>query len=201
MEIDSIDAEQKRQPQKRKKSEDIYEPVSDRGPDILHDERSELIASPDIPPAVYFGPRLTLANRTCWYMGFFLIALGAVGFAAPVVWEFHFGYIHNMINLLAGVVTMWMGLTKKGPTAKRFSICLGTAYLLFGVSGFIFGTHIITSGAVESRYFMTWVPGSAEFGRWDHYLHALCGAILLAGGVMSRTKRTLNEAEAKRSLT
>ncbi|MBC7371867.1 MAG: hypothetical protein H7326_09890 [Bdellovibrionaceae bacterium] len=201
MEIESIDSGLKRQPQKRKKSDDIFEPIRNEHDIPYYDDdkdgRSELISSPDGEPAAYFGPRMTIANRTCWYMGFALIAIAVVGFAAPVIWEFHFGYIHNLINLVAGVATLWVGLTRVGPVARSFSLCMGTAYLLFGILGFVFGMNVIVNGAVEARYYMTWVPGSAEFGRWDHYLHALCGAILLAGGILSRQRISLRSGVLK----
>jgi hypothetical protein len=187
MEIDTIDRDIERQPQKRKKSESIYDPIEPIEPDEQH-YRSELISSPDMDPGVYFAERVSAANRACWYVGFFLLSVGVVGFVAPNVWEFHFGYGHNLINLFAGVLTMWIGITRKGPTAKSFALWAGALFMLWGVSGFIFGQHLIVDGAVQSRYFMTWSEGSLEFGRWDHYLHAIVGLALFMTGAVSKSK-------------
>ncbi|RYZ84167.1 MAG: hypothetical protein EOP06_18570, partial [Proteobacteria bacterium] len=147
MEIDSIDNEVRRQPQKRKKSDDIYSPIANNED---KDSRSEMITTPDGEPAAYFAPRSTIANRTCWYMGFALVAIAVVGFAAPNIWEFHFGFAHNVMNLLAGIATFGVGITRKGPTAKIFATALGSAYLLLGIAGFIFGMNVIANGALEA---------------------------------------------------
>lgn len=197
MEIDSIDTERSRQPQKRKKSEEIYQPIDPNSlvhdPDRdVRDDRSQLISSPDIPPAVYFSERMTLANKTCWYTGFFLIAVGVVGFASASastqVWEFHFNTLHNFINLFAGILTLWAGLTRKGAVARRFALWMGAAFFLFGAAGFVFGVHPIVNGAIEARYVMAWSE-TTFFGRWDHYLHLIVGAILFVGGSFSKVRR------------
>jgi hypothetical protein len=181
------DREIRRQPDKRKNS-----------PEDVRDDRSQLIVTPDIPPAIYFRERMSVANQTCWYMGFFLVAIGVVGFVVPDLWEFHLSFAHNMVNAVAGILTLWVGLTRKAPTAKRFAFWFGMAYFLFGASGYFFGQSLFIDGAERARYYMVLIPDKFELGRWDHYLHAAVGLVLMAGGFISRadwhTRRKVRHA-------
>jgi hypothetical protein len=188
-----FETEMNRQPEKRKKSPDIFSPLPPvaQPPEEERDDRSELISSPDIPPSMYFAQRLSVANQACWYVGFFLMAVGVVGFVVPNLWDFRFSYSHNLLNLFAGVLTLWVGLVKKGPVAKRFCIWFGALYFLFGAAGYFMGDLLIVNGAVQERYVWTLIPESFVLGRWDHYLHAAVGAILMLAGVLSKSKRVM----------
>jgi hypothetical protein len=115
-----------------------------------------------------------MANRVATILGIGFLLVGIVGFLAPDILGMHLTLAHNIVHLVTGAVSLWLGLKGSASAAKTFCLVFGLVYLLLGVAGFV-------AGKGEEKM-LELLPGQLMFGRMDHIVHILLGAIYAIGG-------------------
>lgn len=120
-----------------------------------------------------------MANRIATILGIGFLLVGVAGFVAPTLLGAHLSTVHNIIHLVTGAVSLWLGLKGSPGAAKTFCLVFGAVYLLLGIAGF-------AAGDGDMRMLRV-IPGQLELGTMDHIIHVLLGAIYLIGGLMTRT--------------
>jgi hypothetical protein len=120
-----------------------------------------------------------MANRIATILGVLFLLVGVCGFVMPGLLGAHLTLAHNVIHLVTGAVSLWIGLKGTPASAKTFCLVFGAVYLLLGIVGFVLGT-----GADKM---LELIPGQLMFGKMDHIIHLLLGAIFLVGGLATKT--------------
>jgi hypothetical protein len=115
-----------------------------------------------------------MANRVATILGVVFLLVGILGFVMPNLLGAHLSLAHNIIHLVSGAISLWLGLKGTSAGAKNFCIVFGAVYLLLGIAGFALGT-----GADR---LLTLLPGQLMFGTMDHIIHVVFGLIYLIGG-------------------
>ena len=128
-----------------------------------------------------------MANRIATILGIGFLLVGVLGFLMPAVLGMHLSAAHNVVHLVTGAVSLWLGLKGTVSAAKTFCIVFGAVYLLLGVAGFVAGADAAPGvpGPHDARL-LKLIPGTLEFGTMDHAVHILLGAVYLLGGLMTR---------------
>ena len=119
-----------------------------------------------------------MAKTIATILGAAFILVGLLGFAAPTVLGMHLSTAHNIIHLLSGAVSLYLGLAGSLSAARMFCFIFGAVYLLLGLVGFLVGDG--------TDRMLTLIPNSLMFGTMDHIVHILLGAIYIIGGLMTR---------------
>ena len=119
-----------------------------------------------------------MANRVATILGVGFLLVGIIGFIAPNILGMHLTLAHNLVHLVTGAVSLWLGLKGTVSAARTFCIVFGAVYLLLGIVGFVAG-----DGADKMLHL---IPGQLMFGTPDHAVHILLGAIYLIGGFATR---------------
>lgn len=122
-----------------------------------------------------------MANRVATILGVVFLLVGILGFVMPNLLGAHLSLAHNIIHLVSGAISLWLGLKGTPAAAKNFCIVFGAVYLLLGIAGFVLGT-----GADRM---LTVIPGQLELGTMDHIIHVALGVVYLAGGFMTAPVR------------
>jgi hypothetical protein len=120
-----------------------------------------------------------MANRIATILGIVFLLVGIAGFAMPGLLGAHLSLAHNVIHLVSGAISLWLGLKGTVQAAKTFCIVFGAVYLLLGVAGFV-------AGKGDMRM-LNVIPGQLELGTVDHVIHVLFGALYLVGGLTTKT--------------
>ncbi|HVE73436.1 MAG TPA: DUF4383 domain-containing protein [Thermoanaerobaculia bacterium] len=120
-----------------------------------------------------------MANRVATILGIGFLLVGIIGFIAPAILGMHLTLAHNIVHLVTGAVSLWLGLKGTPGAAKTFCLVFGAVYLLLGIAGFV-------AGSGPDRM-LELLPGQLMFGTMDHIVHVLLGAIYLIGGLSTRT--------------
>ena len=129
-----------------------------------------------------------MANRVATLLGIGFLLIGLIGFVMPSVLGMHLSMTHNVIHLVSGAASLYLGLKGSPSAAKTFCVTFGAVYLLLGVAGFVAGGDAAPTvpGPHDARLLKV-IPGAFEVGTADHIVHILLGAIYLIGGFMTRT--------------
>lgn len=122
-----------------------------------------------------------MANRVATILGVVFLLVGVLGFILPHALGAHLSLAHNIIHLVSGAVSLWLGLKGTPAAAKNFCITFGAVYLLLGLVGFFLGAGAERLLAV--------IPGQLELGTVDHVIHVVFGIVYLIGGFMTATAR------------
>ena len=125
-----------------------------------------------------------MANRIATILGIVFLLVGVAGFVMPGVLGMHLSLAHNIIHLVSGAISLYLGLKGTPQAAKTFCIVFGAVYLLLGIAGFV-------PGSGEGRM-LTVLPGQLELGTVDHVIHVIFGALFLIGGFATKTLATRN---------
>ena len=124
-----------------------------------------------------------MAKTIATILGIVFILVGLIGFAAPGLLGAHLSTAHNIVHLVSGAISLYLGLM--GSLSAVDERCcrpmpgfiFGAVYLLLGVAGFALGT-----GADRM---LDVIPGSLMLGTMDHIIHIALGAIFLIGAFMT----------------
>jgi hypothetical protein len=119
-----------------------------------------------------------MANRVATILGVLFLLIGVLGFILPHAMGAHLSQYHNIIHLVSGAVSLWLGLKGSSAAARNFCISFGSVYLLLGLVGFFRGEGADRILAV--------IPGRLELGTVDHVIHVLFGAAYLIAGFMTK---------------
>ena len=122
-----------------------------------------------------------MANRVATILGVVFLLVGLLGFVMPHALGAHLSLLHNIIHLVSGAISLWLGLKGTPSAARNFCIAFGAVYLLLGVAGFVLGTGADRMFAV--------IPGQLELGTVDHVIHVALGVVYLIGGFMTSPVR------------
>src|SRR5215212_6061538 len=104
-----------------------------------------------------------MAKTIAMIMGVVFILVGLVGFVSHNFLGTHLSTAHNLIHLISGAVSLYLGLRGTLSAARLFCFVFGAVYLLLGVVGFLLG------GGTERLFAL--IPGTLEFGTMDHIVH------------------------------
>ena len=128
-----------------------------------------------------------MSNRVATILGIGFLLVGILGLAVPSALGMHLSAAHNVVHLVTGAVSLWLGLKGSPSAAKTFCVAFGAVYLLLGVAGFVAGGDGAPGvpGPHDARL-LKLIPGTLEFGTVDHVVHILLGAIYLIGGLLTR---------------
>ena len=122
-----------------------------------------------------------MAKTIATLLGVVLLLVGLIGFAMPTLLGAHLGPAHNVIHLVSGAVSLYLGLKGTLSGAKTFGLVFGAVYLLLGVAGFAFGTS-----ADGHALMLRVIPGVLELGQMDHIIHIAIGGLYLIGALATR---------------
>jgi hypothetical protein len=113
-----------------------------------------------------------MAKTVAKIMGLVLLLVGVLGFTHLLdSLGAHLSPAHNLVHIVTGVIALYFGFAGSLSGAKGFCIIFGLIYLLLGILGLAMGElHI----------------GPLMFGKVDHGIHLIVGAIFLAGGLFTR---------------
>ena len=122
-----------------------------------------------------------MAKTIATLMGVVFLLVGLAGFVMPNLLGAHLGPAHNVIHLVSGAISLYLGLKGTLSAAKTFGFVFGAFYLLLGVAGFLLG-----SSTGEHASMLRVIPGILELGQMDHIIHLVIGAVYLVGAVMTK---------------
>lgn len=114
-----------------------------------------------------------MAKTVATLVGVVFILVGIVGFFSPNLLGAHLGKAHNLVHLVSGGVSLYLGMKGSLSAAKQFCIIFGIVYGLLGVAGYFLGTgpdHMLNL----TQYLM--------LGTRDHIIHIVIGVLYLIGG-------------------
>src|SRR5687767_4085504 len=120
-----------------------------------------------------------MAKTAATILGIVFLLVGVAGFFLPGFLGTHLSLAHNVIHLVSGAISLYLGLKGSLSAAKTFGIVFGLVYLLLGVAGFLAGTG--------PDRMLTVLPGQLELGTMDHIIHVVFGALYLVGGLATRS--------------
>lgn len=133
-------------------------------------------------------------------MGVLFIIVGLAGFVLNNALGMHLTLTHNLIHLVSGAVSFYIGLKGSHSAAKLFGFIFGALYLSLGVIGYWLGyNHMETflpNSVADHGYnqdMFRLIPGILELGSIDHAVHFLIGAIYIIGAAITRTGRNATE--------
>ena len=120
-----------------------------------------------------------MAKTVATLLGVVFIVVGIVGFFSPELLGAHLNKAHNIVHLVSGVISLYIGMKGSLSGARQFCIVFGLVYGLLGVVGYFAGTgpeHMFNIGTL------------LMFGKMDHIIHILLGVIFLAGGALGKSE-------------
>jgi len=126
-----------------------------------------------------------MAKTIATLVGAVFILIGIIGFVSHNFLGAHLTTSHNLVHLISGAVSLYLGLKGTLAQARTFCIVFGIVYGLLGVIGFI-------AGSGPDR--MLNLPADLMLGTMDHVIHILVGVLYLIGGFATK-------AEAARATT
>lgn len=135
-----------------------------------------------VDPAHSFKPR-SLTQKICIGIGIVFIFLGAVGLLYNEFAGGHFSLTMNFLHLISGLISFFIGVSKKNIHAYWFSIVGFIFMALLTLGGFILGSPGVPSVGfqAEDPFHFVLIPRLIELGLVDHLINAaLAVAFLLA---------------------
>lgn len=118
-----------------------------------------------------------MAKTVATLVGVVFIAVGIVGFFEPNLLGAHLGTAHNVVHLVSGAISLYMGISGSLASARKFCIIFGLVYGLLGVVGYFVGTG--PDHMLELPELM--------LGTRDHIIHIAIGALYLIGGFTTKS--------------
>lgn len=141
-----------------------------------------------------------MANFAATIMGVLFIVIGIAGFIFNNLLGAHLTLMHNIIHLVSGIASVYIGATSSRYAAKLFCFVFGISYLSLAVFGYWLGyNHMETylpKGAEDNAYNQDMfhvIPGVFELGVMDHLIHVVIGAVYIVAAAITRTARNAAE--------
>ena len=132
-----------------------------------------------------------MAKTVATILGVAFILVGLLGFVAPGMMGMHLTTVHNLVHLISGAISLYLGLRGTLSAARTFCIAFGAVYALLGFAGYLLGSdqahtvNVAGHGATDSSLLKV-LPGSLELAAPEHGLHILLGLVFLVGGLLTR---------------
>ena len=121
-----------------------------------------------------------MAKTVATLVGVVFIAVGIIGFFSHNLLGTHLGTAHNVVHLVSGAISLYLGTKGSLGAARQFCIIFGLVYGLLGVVGFLVGTG--TEYMLELPYL--------ALGTRDHILHIVIAVLYLIGGFTTKSGAT-----------
>lgn len=118
-----------------------------------------------------------MAKTVATLVGVVFIAVGIIGFFSPNLLDAHLGTAHNVVHLVSGAISLYLGTKGSLAAARQFCIIFGLVYGLLGVVGFLVGTG--TEYMLELPYL--------ALGARDHIIHIVIAVLYLIGGFTTKS--------------
>lgn len=134
----------------------------------------------------------TAAHYTATGLGIVFVLLGIVGIVAPGFMGTHLSGTHNLIHLVTGIASLYVGARASAPVARGFCLAFGTVYALLGVAGMLAGAPGTPSmaGMPADARLLRVIPGRLELGTMDHAFHVVVAGAYLIAGLMTHSPRS-----------
>lgn len=126
-----------------------------------------------------------MAKTIAALIGAIFLLVGLAGFAMPGLLGAHLTPAHNVVHLVSGAVSLYLGLSGSLSAARMFGLAFGGVYLLLGVAGFLLGAPVTHDGHTESL--LQVIPGVLQFGTMDNIIHVVIGGLYLIGAIATKT--------------
>ena len=123
-----------------------------------------------------------MAKTIATLLGVVLVLVGVIGFFSHDLLGAHLSTSHNVVHLLTGAISLFIGLRGSLSGARTFCIVFGLVYALLGVCGFLIGTGDDRTWALDAL--------GLTLGTMDHVIHLLLGVIYLIGGFLTKSLAT-----------
>lgn len=141
-----------------------------------------------------------MGNKVAAVMGALFILVGVTGFALNNFAGAHLTPTHNIIHLVSGSASLYIGIKGSRSAARLFCYVFGFLYLGLAVVGYWLGYDHGASylppgesdNAVNENMFRM-IPGMLELGTVDHLIHITIGAVYLIAAGLTRTARNMTE--------
>lgn len=124
-----------------------------------------------------------MAKTIATLLGIVFLLVGLIGFAMPTLLGAHLTPAHNVVHLVSGAISLYLGLKGTLSAAKTFGLVFGAVYLLLGVAGFVFGAPHTHDG--QTMTMLRLIPDVLEFGQMDNIIHIVIGGLYLIGALMT----------------
>lgn len=116
-------------------------------------------------------------------LGLVFVLAGLAGFADPNLLGLHLTPAHNVIHILSGLVTLYVGFAGSTDAVRGLGLTFGSAYALLGLLGFV--APGLVGGLLGHS---AQLDGTALAP--DNLLHVLLGALFLFVGVAIPSARS-----------
>lgn len=111
-------------------------------------------------------------------LGIVFLIVGIAGFVNHNLLGAHLSMAHNVIHIVSGVISLYLGLQGSLSATAAFAIAFGLIYLLLGIAGYLIGGNGL----------FRVIPGTLELGPMDHNIHIVIGVVYLLAGLYSKTR-------------
>ena len=118
-----------------------------------------------------------MAKTIATLVGVVFILVGIVGFLNHELLGAHLNSAHNVVHLVSGVISLYLGMKGSLSAARTFCIVFGIVYALLGVCGYFLGTG--PQHMFDLKVLM--------LGTMDHIIHIAIGVIYLIGGLGTKS--------------
>lgn len=125
-----------------------------------------------------------MAKTIATILGVVFLLVGLAGFAMPGLLGAHLTPAHNVVHLVSGALSLYLGLKGSIGATKMFCLIFGAVYGLLGVAGFLLGTPTTHDGHSETLFSV--IPGVLQFGTMDNIIHIVIAALYLIGGLTTK---------------
>jgi hypothetical protein len=119
-----------------------------------------------------------MAKTVATILGVVFLLAGVIGFVSHDFLGMHLNTAHNLVHIISGAISLYFGLAGSLAGARTFCLVFGAVYLLLGVCGFLLGS---------GSDWLLKIDDLLMFGKMDHIVHILLGAVFLIGGLMTKT--------------
>ena len=117
-----------------------------------------------------------MSRTLCRVLGVVFVLAGVAGFADPNLLGLHLTPAHNVIHILSGLVTLYVGFAGSMDAVRGLGLAFGSAYALLGLLGFV--APDLVGGLLGHSE-----PLDAIALAPDNVLHVLLGAVFLFVGL------------------
>ena len=126
-----------------------------------------------------------MAKTIATLLGAVFLLVGLAGFAMPGLLGAHLTPAHNVVHLVSGAISLFLGLKGSVSATKMFSLVFGAVYGLLGDAGFLLGTPVTHEGHAAENLFQV-IPGVLQFGTMDNIIHIVIGGLYLLGALTTK---------------
>jgi hypothetical protein len=123
----------------------------------------------------------TVVQKICAGVGMAFIMLVFIGIIFPGFMGMHLSIAHNLIFIISGAISIWVGYIADSRKAYALCVGLGGMYAFLGVVGYLFGQpgYPNVGQASFDKNLLTVIPDLLEFGSKSHAVHLFFSFILL----------------------